>query len=198
MSSLVVDLKKDPRVKIYSDLLRKWNQAYNLTSIVDPNEILVKHFEDSLRLVSYLPKTGKVLDVGTGAGFPGIPLKMALPGLDVTLLDSKRKKILFCETVIRELKMDGIRAIQGRIEGLDCSSYDVIVSRATFKAEEFFKILAPFLGKNKKMLLMKGPSWEEEMKHLSLKVDVFPYTLSDGSQRVLLQLGASETISAKS
>ena len=90
----------------YRKLLLKWNKQYNLTSIEDPKEIWIKHFEDSLSLLSLLTDNSSVLDLGCGAGFPGIPLKIENPNLKITLLDSNRKKIAFCEAVIRELKLD--------------------------------------------------------------------------------------------
>ena len=173
----------------YTELLLKWNKVYNLTAITDPNEIATKHFEDSLRLIDYIPSRGRMLDVGTGAGFPGIPVAISLADLEVTLLDRRDKKILFCEEVIRALNLKNVRAVSSSLENFDISIFDVVVSRATFKAKEFFDLVIPHLKPGAKAILMKGPDWKKETEGLSTPFQVFEYRLSDGSQRALLQVG---------
>ena len=150
----------------YLELLTKWNKAYNLTAIVDAEEIAVKHFEDSLSPLPFLPKPCRLLDVGCGAGFPGIPLKIERPDLEVVLLDSRLKKIQFCETVIRELKLENIRAVQGRAEDpkikKDLGEFDVVISRATTSIEKFLALAENYLKTGGVVIAMKGPDWEKE------------------------------------
>lgn len=182
---LLQQLQDDKRFSCYLELLLKWNKIYNLTAITDSKEIEVKHFEDSLRLVEYLPAAGTMLDVGTGAGFPGIPIAMALPNLKVTLLDSRRKKVAFCQEVVRALQLSNVDVECGRLEETNLQKFDIIVSRATFKAKGFFEVVLPRMKRGAKAILMKGPEWEKELKNFDKKVEVIPYALSDGSKRVL-------------
>src|SRR3989338_4790193 len=92
----------------YLQLLLKWNKVYSLTTITDEKEIQIKHFEDSLSPLPFLSQNIRLLDIGTGPGFPGLPLKIERPDLEIALLDSVQKKISFCEAVIRELKLQKI------------------------------------------------------------------------------------------
>ena len=107
-----------------------------------------------------------VLDLGCGAGFPGIPLKIASPSLEVVLCDSNRKKIDFCDAVIRELKLSSIKTEHGRAEDAKthskCGVFDIVISRATFKAADFLEIALPYLNRGGIAMLMKGPEWENE------------------------------------
>ena len=113
-----------------------------------------------------MPKPCRLLDVGCGAGFPGIPLKIERPDLEVVLLDSRLKKIQFCETVIRELKLENIRAVQGRAEDpkikKDLGEFDVVISRATTSIEKFLALAENYLKTGGVVIAMKGPDWEKE------------------------------------
>lgn len=100
----------------YASLLIRWNEKMNLTTITDPDEIAVKHFLDSLTGIAFLPENGRVIDVGTGAGFPGIPLKIVRPDIELTLLDALEKRIGFLEEVVRELSLDKVTCVHARAE----------------------------------------------------------------------------------
>ncbi len=102
--------------RIHIELMIEWNRRLNLTRITEPREIVVKHLLDSLLPASALPGSGLALDVGTGAGFPGIPLKILLPDIEMVLLDSSRKKVSFLAVVAAKLGLGGIRAVHGRWE----------------------------------------------------------------------------------
>ncbi|MDO8493949.1 MAG: 16S rRNA (guanine(527)-N(7))-methyltransferase RsmG [Deltaproteobacteria bacterium] len=171
-------------------LLLKWNQTYNLTAITNENEIQIKHFEDSLAPLPFLPAKCRLLDIGCGAGFPGIPLKIKRPDLEIILLDSQRKRIAFCEAAIRELHLKDISAIHGRAEDkkiqqqLGC--FDIVISRATFSLEKFLALTLPFTKKNGTAIAMKGPEEENTVVAGWALFKNFPYELSQGmGKRVL-------------
>lgn len=150
----------------YLHLLQKWNKTYNLTSILDENEVMIKHFEDSLAPLTFWPSVSRVLDLGCGAGFPGIPIKIERPELDLVLCDSNRKKIDFCNALIRELKLLGIKTFHGRGEDpkslADLGFFDLVFSRATFKIPQFLNIALPYLKTGGIAMIMKGPEWQKE------------------------------------
>ena len=145
----------------YSLELQTWNQRFNLTAITDPVEIEVKHFLDSLTCLKVLEPAGRLIDVGTGGGFPGLPLKLVCPQLQVTLVESTRKKVEFCQHVIQELGLEGVKAIHGRAEELGQQvehrdSYDMAVARAVAPMEVLVEYLLPFLKVGGRMVAMKG------------------------------------------
>ena len=116
----------------YLDLLLEWNEKFNLTAITDKDEIEEKHFLDSLELIEFFGVKNKtLLDVGSGAGFPGIPLAIAEPSLDVTLLEANGKKVSFLKEVIKVLELPNVEVIQGRAEELKMREhFDVVTARA--------------------------------------------------------------------
>lgn len=158
----------------YAHLLRDWNEKMNLTNITDDEGIAIRHFLDSLTLVPHLEAEMKnlrksslsLIDVGTGAGFPGIPLKVALPSLEVTLLDSLKKRVAFLEEVCSQLKLSGITTIHLRAEdaGRDKDyreKFDVSTARAVAALPVLCEYCLPFVKKGGIFLAMKGQLEEE-------------------------------------
>ena len=156
---------------IYFNLLVETNKVMNLTAITEAHEVMIKHFLDSSLLAEYveLPKGAKVLDIGTGAGFPGLPLKIVRPDLKVTLADSLNKRIKFLQNVIDELSLDGIEAIHTRAEDAARNAkmrdqYDYVVSRAVANLSTLSEYLLPLVKINGKVISMKASNAKEEIK----------------------------------
>ena len=151
----------------YKDILKEWNQKINLTAIEDDKEIIIKHFIDSLSIIPYLEnKEIKLIDVGTGGGFPGIPVKIAFDKINVTLLDSLDKRIKFLNNVISELKLQGIRECHGRAEDFGMmeenrEKYDVATARAVANLPVLLEYCLPFVKVGGIFIAMKGSSTEE-------------------------------------
>lgn len=163
-----VILKEEQLEKFYSymELLKEWNEKMNLTAITQPYEILQKHFIDSLTILPYLESNQKVIDVGTGAGFPGIPIKIANNEISVTLFDSLGKRISFLDEVIRELalsKMDThhIRAEEAGKSKMFREQFDIAVSRAVAPLATLVEYLLPLVKIGGKCICMKTNKGEE-------------------------------------
>jgi len=152
----------------YRELLLTWNARFNLTAITDAHDVLIRHFVDSLTLLKVLPKRPiTLLDVGTGPGFPGIPLKLARPDLTVTVMDSTSKKVRFCAEVIQQLGLTGIRALHGRAEEMAHQSqfreqFDVVTARAVAPLTTLVEYLMPFVRPGGLCIAMKGSDAENE------------------------------------
>ena len=166
--------------ELFAMELKKWNRKINLTAITDDNEIAVKHIIDSLCLTRLITGTGKVLDVGSGAGIPAIPLKIARPDMDIVTVDAVGKKIHFQRHMARLLRLNKFEALHARIENLGdgyAKHFDVITSRAFTDLEQFVRLTSPFLSDNGSLLAMKGPSANAELEEarislLSLKFQI--------------------------
>ncbi|MGQ9646144.1 MAG: 16S rRNA (guanine(527)-N(7))-methyltransferase RsmG [Thermodesulfobacteriota bacterium] len=157
---------------LYLRELLKWNQKINLTAIRSEKGIVLKHFLDSLSVYPYLSKTPSLLDVGSGAGFPGIPLKIVQPSLEVTLIDSVRKKVDFQKHIIRTLGLKGTEAIHGRIQDKEIlqsmtGRFDAVTSRAFSDLRTFLRLALPFLRPGGILLAMKGALEEAETSFLT-------------------------------
>lgn len=148
----------------YEQMLIETNKKFNLTSIDDPDQIRIKHFEDSLTIKSYINDGMKVLDIGSGAGFPGIPLRIE-KDFDLTLIDSVNKKVNFMNQVIEELDLKNTRAIHVRAEDYakdHREEFDMVVSRAVANLSTLSEYALPFLKVGGIFIAMKGPKAEEE------------------------------------
>lgn len=152
---------------IYMELLKEWNQKINLTAIEDDEGIIIKHFIDSLTILPFIGGNAvKLIDVGTGAGFPGIPIKMAREQIQVTLLDSLAKRVNYLDTVIQSLNLEGIKTVHGRAEDYGATagfreSYDVAVARAVAALPVLLEYCLPFVKVGGHFVAMKGSSAEE-------------------------------------
>jgi 16S rRNA (guanine527-N7)-methyltransferase len=160
----------------YRETLLLWNSKMNLVSLQSDLDLPVRHFIDSLTLLPYLPAVpGSVLDIGSGAGLPAIPIKIVRTDLDMTLLEASRKKSSFLKEVVRKLGLQGISVLNSRLEDLlkedPRPSFDLIVSRATLKLPDLVEQGLPLLKDGGFLAAMKGPGVEEEMAALDSAKD---------------------------
>lgn len=152
----------------YRRELLLWNSKMNLVSITNPLDLPVKHCLDSLLPAKFIEKSeGALLDIGTGAGFPGIPLKIVMDALSVALVDSSRKKTSFLKDVTGKLRLERVRVVQGRIEQLAVDPewrgvFDTVISRATLKLADLIRAGSPFLASGGRLIAMKGPDLQAE------------------------------------
>ena len=161
-------------------LLVKWNKAYNLTAVRDPAQMVGQHLLDSLA-VARLVKPARVLDAGTGAGLPGIPLALALPGCHFTLLDSNAKKTRFVTQVVAELKLFNVTVVQSRVEEFaPAQRFSTVVSRAFASIDEMLRRTGHLCDKHGVILAMKGRFPDAELQTLpaGFRVEaVYPLTV---------------------
>lgn len=188
-----LDEKNADVFDLYLKELLKWNQKINLTAIRIEKEIILKHFLDPLSVFPYLSDFSSLLDMGSGAGFPGIPLKIVKPSLNVTLIDSVRKKVDFQRHIIRRLGLRGIEAIHGRVQdkGIVKSlggRFDIVISRALADLRTFLILSFPFLKEGGRGIAMKGeeendgPRLSREAEGTRFKLqEVIPLTLPSSS-----------------
>ncbi len=147
----------------YAEMLRERNEKINLTAITEPEEVKIKHFLDSCSAAELLPGGASVLDIGSGAGFPGLPLKIVRPDLTVTLLDSVNKKVAFVSEVVAELKLSGVTAVHARIEDFPHKGeYDAVVSRAVAELSTLAEYALPFVKIGGAFIAYKSEKAESE------------------------------------
>lgn len=153
----------------YMNLLLEWNEKVNLTAITEMDDVILKHFIDSITILKYLKENDNIIDVGTGAGFPGIPISIMNSSFNITLLDSLNKRIMFLDEVCKKLELKNIKSIHGRAEdfGQDNKTrekFDIAVSRAVANLATLSEYLLPFVKVGGICICMKGPDAEKEIE----------------------------------
>lgn len=169
-NNILLDDNKIMKFYKYMVLIKEWNEKINLTAITEPKEMIIKHFIDSLTIINEMKKKSKIIDVGTGAGFPGIPLKIYDESLKLTLLDSLNKRTIFLQEVIKELDLHDVEVIHGRAEDFAQipsyrEKYDIAVSRAVAPLNILLEYLIPYTKVNGKIIAMKGSNAAEEIEN---------------------------------
>ena len=191
---IVLTEKQKEQFFKYFQLLTEWNQVMNLTAITEMPEVVTKHFVDSLLVVKVSDgirtEAYSCIDVGTGAGFPGIPLKIAFPQLQITLLDSLNKRVGFLNTVIQELGLTGITAVHGRAEDFGRNKeyreqFDLCVSRAVANLSTLSEYCLPFVKAGGKFLPYKSGKVEEEAREAESAVKKLGGSLRETKTLVL-------------
>ena len=186
-------------LETYAKLLVEWNQKMNLTAITSPEGIAVLHFADSLSFLSAFPLKGdeKVLDIGTGAGFPAIPLKIMNPTVRFTLMDSLNKRLTFLREVLGTLSLDATLLHRQEEESARDKKmreqFDVVTARAVASLEVLAEYALPYVKIGGHFVAMKGPSCKEELEKGAKAIEILggkvktvvPFTLSDGSSRFI-------------
>ena len=214
MSSMNIALtdRQIHQFREYFRLLTEWNQVMNLTAITEESDVITKHFTDSVSLVRAIPsiynkETGfRIADVGTGAGFPGIPISIINPGLRVVLMDSLNKRIRFLEETARTLELDHVAAVHGRAEEFgrnrDCrEKFDICVSRAVANMSTLSEYCLPLVKQGGKFIAYKSEKAEEEMKSAEgaikklggMTEDILSFQLPNGDERKLVIIGKTKS-----
>ena len=161
----------------YMNLLLEWNEKMNLTAITEPNEVILKHFIDSLTISKYIEDDSTVIDMGTGAGFPGIPLKIVREDINITLVDSLNKRIKFLDEVIDKLDLQNIETVHARAEEFGRSvkyreKFDYATSRAVANLSTLAEYLIPLVKIKGKVISMKGSTVDEEIENSRKAINV--------------------------
>ena len=161
----------------YMNLLLEWNEKINLTAITAPDEVILKHFIDSITINKYIEEQKAIMDIGTGAGFPGIPLKIINSDKEFTLVDSLNKRINFLNEISRELNLEKINCVHARAEELAGNvkyreKYDIVTSRAVARLATLLEYMLPFVKVGGKCICMKGANIEEELKEAKKAIEV--------------------------
>lgn len=201
-AGITIEAHQAALMAAHASALLDWNRKINLTAITDPVQVAIKHFLDAVLPLPYIPSEGPLLDLGTGAGFPGIPLKIMRPAQCVTLLDASRKKINFVRHVLRMLKVPNITTIQARVEDLgkdvSCQGcFSAVVCRAFADLETIARLTAPVLSTDGRVFVYQGPGVYSEQAPAGIGrgscsfqlLASYPYTLPIlGDQRILTVL----------
>ncbi len=179
MNSLIVDGLNElgyendvlliEKLEIYLATLKKWNKVYNLTAINEDSEIITKHFLDSLSVNGFIQNSQRILDVGTGAGFPGLILALFNPDKSFVLVDGVSKKISFLQEMIGKLNLKNVMAVHIKVEEYKVTEqFDIIISRAFAEIKKMIKLTKHLIKVNGKFIAMKGPDVINELDDLNL------------------------------
>ncbi|MDO8845288.1 16S rRNA (guanine(527)-N(7))-methyltransferase RsmG [Methylicorpusculum sp.] len=173
----------------FIQLIEKWNKAYNLTSIRNKDEMVTLHLLDSLSVLPYV-KGSRIIDCGTGAGLPGLPLAICLPEYHFTLLDSNAKKTRFVQQAILELKLKNVSIHQSRVEDYQPEErFDCVITRAFTHLSEMISLTAHLLADDGVLLAMKGQHPEQELAAVKAKTKVIPLVVPGlAAERCLVQI----------
>jgi len=196
-SGFSLSQEKLEKLYLYKELLVEWNEKINLTAITDDEEIIIKHIIDSVYVLPHIKDNSKVIDVGTGAGLPGIILAICNDNIQVTLLDALQKRITFLNDVIEKTQLTNTKAIHARAEEAGQNiehreQYDVVVSRAVASLNVLIELTAPCAKTNGLCIYMKADKTEQEIaqskraiQELSLKhLDTISYTLTLNEEEI--------------
>ena len=164
-----LDVTKAKALKEYKELLVEWNEKMNLTAITEDYEVIVKHFVDCLECTHLITNEKKIIDVGTGAGFPGMVLAIYYPQIEFTLLDGLNKRLIFLEEVINKLGLKNVKIVHARAEEAARNeeyfeSFDAVVSRAVANLPVLLEYTSPYVKVNGKCIVMKGDNAKEELE----------------------------------
>lgn len=192
----------------YMTLLLDWNEKINLTAITEVDDVILKHFIDSMTIFKYIENEESIIDVGTGAGFPGIPIAIMKKDVKITLLDSLNKRINFLNEVCCELKINNVETIHGRAEEIGKNKehrekYDIAVSRAVANMSTLSEYLIPLVKIGGKCICMKGSEIEQELEQAKFaikelggkieKVEKFTLPDSDMERNIIIIKKIKET-----
>ena len=159
----------------YMKILLEWNEKINLTAITEQEDIILKHFIDSITVLDFIKNENRIIDVGTGAGFPGLPIAIMREDAQVTLLDSLNKRIIFLNETIKQINLKNVNTMHGRAEDIGQNKetrekYDIAISRAVANLTTLVEYLLPFVNVGGKCICMKGPNIEEELKNAEFAI----------------------------
>lgn len=196
LSSSALSPEKMTRLARHAAELLVWNRTFNITAITHPEEMAIKHYVDSMVLLPELPAGLRVLDLGAGGGFPGLPLKICRPDLSLTLVDSVRKKVGFMNHMIRTLSLTQTIALQARVESLPenpqyVNAFDRVVSRAFTGLGRFVELALPLLAPQGQVLALKGRLSRDELSQVDpqrYRVHHRTYTLPGDYERCLVSV----------
>ena len=153
----------------WAALLREWNAKINLTALTEDLDIGVKHFLDSLTVVPYLQGAKRILDIGAGAGFPGLPLKILSPAIALLLLEASQKKVFFLRNIVRVLRLEGVEVVHGRAESREITKryaerFDLVLARALADLPTSLYLALPYVKGGGSIVSMRGKKGEEETR----------------------------------
>jgi len=193
---IALDVAVLERLEWLGQELLRWNRTHNLTAITDPAEVREKHLVDALTLLPLLADAGRLLDLGSGSGFPALPLKIARPDLDIVSVDSVGKKVAFQRHVARALRLSGFSAVHGRAEDLPvmpgyAGSFDIVTARALGSLPLLARLASPCLAPGGRLIAMKGAEGLAELAAAQAELAALGFFCT-GQQALHLPLSGAE------